>query len=140
MDNTKRIGSITELQVMAELLKYGDVSVPYGNNARYDCILDYNNKFLKIQIKTACRVDENRFTVPFANRRTNRSGTVHKVYTQQDVDFIATYYEGKLYLFQTGKHVNLMTLSFRYPENGIKSTINLAKNYEADFVLHSLSI
>ena len=44
----KRKGRITELMVYAKLLKYGEVSIPYGDNCRYDCILDINNKMLKI--------------------------------------------------------------------------------------------
>lgn len=52
---------------MSKLLEYGDVSIPYGNNSRYDCILDYKGKLLKIQIKTARKIDENRFFIPTEN-------------------------------------------------------------------------
>ena len=50
MTESNKIGYITELQVISKLMEYGDVSIPYGNNSRYDCILDYNGKLLKIQI------------------------------------------------------------------------------------------
>ena len=53
----KQNGSITELLVIAELMKYGIVSIPYGNNARYDCIFDFKNKRYRIQIKTAHILD-----------------------------------------------------------------------------------
>ena len=138
MDNTKRDGSITELQVMAELLKFGEVSIPYGNNARYDCVLEIDGIFKKIQIKTAHKIDENRFSVPFVNKRSNRSGNVRKVYTIDEVDYIATYYCNQLYLFPTGNHVNKMTVSFSYPDNGLKQKINLAEEYKAENILSSL--
>lgn len=135
MDNTKRLGSIIELQVMAELLKFGEVSIPYGNNARYDCILEINGVFKRIQIKTARKVDENRFSIPFANTRSNRSGNIRKVYTVEEVDYIATYYCNQLYLFPVGNHTNTMMISFDYPANGLKQKINLAENYKAENIL-----
>ena len=134
-DNPKRKGSITELQVMAKLMEFGEVSVPYGNNARYDCILDINNQLIRIQIKTAHYLDENRFTIPFANKRAGNTQNVRKVYTADEVDYIATSYKDVLYLFPTGEHTNTMTLSFHYPSNGLKNRINLAENYTAEKIL-----
>lgn len=130
--NTKRLGSITELRVMAKLMEYGDVSVPYGDNARYDCILDWNGRLLKIQIKTARRIDDNRFLIPFANTRSNAGGNTRKSYSVGDVDYIATDYQGVLYLFPTGNHINEMYVSFDYPKNGLRNKINLACNYLAE--------
>lgn len=133
--NTKQIGSINELKVMAELLRFGEVSIPYGNNARYDCVLEYNGRFLKIQIKTARKIDNNRFTVPFANTRSNKNGNVRKVYTTTEVDYIATYYDGYVYLFEPKNHTNMITISYEYPKNGLKQTINLASDYLVDNIL-----
>ena len=131
----KRVGNITEMRVMAELLKYGEVSIPFGNNARYDCILDIDGKLIKIQIKTARRFDDNRFMVPFANTKTNAHESVRKAYSPDDVDFIATYYDDCLYLFPTGTHNNSFTVSFQYPSNGLKKRINIASDFLADKVL-----
>lgn len=138
MNNTKRLGSITELKVMAELLRFGEVSIPYGNNARYDCVLEINGVFKKIQIKTAHKVDENRFSVPFANTHCNYSGNLRKTYTVEDVDYIATYYSNQLYLFPVGNHSNMMMISFEYPSNGLKKKINLAENYKVENILSNL--
>ena len=44
-------GISQELLVLSELVNYGTVSIPYGNSARYDCILDIENDIYKIQIK-----------------------------------------------------------------------------------------
>lgn len=132
MQNLKRIGSITELKVIAELMEYGEVSIPYGNNARYDCILDIEGRLIKIQIKTAHKINDNKFSVPFCNKRIGKKENVRKIYTSDEVDFIATYYENKLYLFPTGNHTNLMTISYNYPTNGIKQPINLASDYYAE--------
>lgn len=135
MENSKRRGSITELLVIAKLLEYGEVSIPYGNNARYDCILDLQSKLVRIQIKTAKVIDDNRFRIPFANTKTTSHESVRKVYTPDSVDYIATYYCGNVYLVPTGKYKNLFTLCFDYPKNGIKSTINIEKEYRIENVL-----
>lgn len=133
MDKTpKRKGCIIELKVMAELLKYGEVSIPYGNNARYDCILDINGALKKVQIKTARRIDENRFCVPFANT----SGCNRKPYSSNEVDYIATYYNKVLYLFpiELGAQ-NQFTLSFEYPSNGLRKCIHIASDFLAEKIL-----
>ena len=128
-------GQITELLVMAELMKYGNVSVPYGNNCRYDCILEKNGVFRRIQVKTARTLDDNRFLVPFSNNKIGHNKNTRKPYTKEDVDYIATYYNSKLYVFPIGSRVNAITISFEYPSNGLKKKINLAEDYEADKIL-----
>lgn len=98
MKDQKRKGRITELQVYAKLLQYGEISIPYGNNCRYDCILDI--------------------------------GIVKKVYTPEQVDFIATIWKDQLLLIPvTGENKSIMYISEIYPDNGIKSTVNLVQYF-----------
>jgi hypothetical protein len=53
-------------------------------------------------------------------------GAVKKVYTPEQVDFIATIWKDQLLLIPvTGENKNMMHISEIYPTNGIKSTINL---------------
>ena len=120
-------------------MQYGTVSIPYGNSARYDCVFEYNNKLYKIQIKTARMIDENRFAVPFSNSRISKHGIVRKTYTNVQVDFIATIVKDNVYLIEVKNYIKrLMTLNFQYPKNGIKRSINLAKEYELQSVLQKL--
>ncbi len=91
MKDQKRKGRITELQVYAKLLQYGEISIPYSNNCRYDCI---------------------------------------KVYTPEQVDFIATIWKDQLLLIPvTGENKSIMYISEIYPDNGIKSTVNLVQYF-----------
>ena len=132
----KRKGSINELRVLAKLMEYGEVSIPYGNNARYDCILDKENDLIKIQIKTARKLDDNRFCIPCANLVS--SGTYRgqrRVYTKEDADYIAASYFDQVYLIPTGLLTNEMTLSFEYPNNGLKKPIHIEKEYRIENVL-----
>lgn len=131
----KDIGNITELEVISKLLLYGDVSIPYGNNSRYDCVLDYKGEFIKIQIKTAKEIGPFKFRVSFGNKTTKKGKSIRNTYSSNDVDYIATMFKGELYLLKTGNHINEMTISLKYPKNGIKSTVNLAENFLIDEVL-----
>ncbi|MGH2808346.1 MAG: group I intron-associated PD-(D/E)XK endonuclease [Actinomycetota bacterium] len=51
--HTKTVGDQTEAMVMARLLQvYPAVLLPFGENQRYDLVVDDGEKFLKIQCKT----------------------------------------------------------------------------------------
>lgn len=51
--DTKSIGDISEAFVISQLVKRGYlVSIPFGENHRYDIIADDGNRLLRIQVKT----------------------------------------------------------------------------------------
>jgi hypothetical protein len=52
--NTKAIGEISEMMVTAALIKDGHIVLkPYGDNQRYDLVIDVEGQFKRIQVKTA---------------------------------------------------------------------------------------
>lgn len=52
--NSKAKGEISEGHVIAHLLKLGySVSMPFGDNQRYDLILDDGERLWRVQVKTA---------------------------------------------------------------------------------------
>ena len=54
MPNTKAAGDITEAVVLAEFLRAGfPVCVPFGDNQRYDLVVEAGGRFLRVQCKTA---------------------------------------------------------------------------------------
>lgn len=56
--NPKAKGERTEGIILAALLRKGfAVSIPFGNNQRYDLIVDDGTRLLKAQCKTACVVN-----------------------------------------------------------------------------------
>ena len=123
-------GISQELLVLSELVNYGIVSVPYGNSARYDCILDIQGDIFKIQIKSLNLVD-NKIIVPMCNSRMSSEGTVHKVYTTDEVDFIAVYFNNQVYLFPTGLAKGSLTLSIDKPKKQ-------NQRYIEDFVIYKV--
>ena len=51
--NTKRIGDVSEIMVLGALIRAGYyVSIPFGENHRYDLIAEKDNALYKVQVKT----------------------------------------------------------------------------------------
>ena len=121
------------MKVIAKLLELGDVSIPVGNNARYDCVLDLNGKLLRIQIKTAKQLDKNRFHVPLANKPGGKGKL--KQYTKENTDYIGTIIDNTVYLIDPDHAKSAITLSKTLPKNGLQQPINLLSNYECRIVL-----
>lgn len=131
--NPKQEGTITEMKVIAKLLELGDVSIPVGNNARYDCVLDFNGKLTRIQIKTAKQIDENRFRVPLANKPGGKGK--RKQYTKENTDYIGTIIDDVVYLIDPDHGKSNITLSKILPENGLTQPINLLCDFDYRKVL-----
>ena len=93
------IGEITEQQVVVEFLKLGIlVSKPLVQSSRYDFIVDINHKLYKIQVKTGSYKEEAYLEFNTSTSHTNTKGTLNLHYSEDDVDFFATMYEGQCYL------------------------------------------
>jgi hypothetical protein len=133
---SKEKGNLTELQCLMSFYELGHkVSIPYGENCRYDFILDVNGTLLKIQVKTSKFVSEDCFEFSARSTRVNANGNYSKSYTKEEIDYFATYYNGKCYLIPVEECGSSKKLRFDYPKNGQKKGINLAKDYELDKML-----
>lgn len=126
-------GISQELLVLSKLVNYGTVSIPYGNSARYDCILDIENDIYKIQIKSLnISKDGNSILVPMSNTRMSAEGIVAKEYVPEEVDFIAFYYNQKVYLVPTGLAKKQFTITL-LPK--IKDTQHYIEDFEIQKIL-----
>lgn len=134
--NVNQKGNVTELQVMTFAILNGyPVSIPYGDCDKYDQIWDVNGKLLKIQVKTARFKDEREIGIIF-NCFSVSNGKKHK-YTKNDIDFFATYWEGKCYLVPVEECSTEKTLWFERGGNNY-SKCSFAKDYEAAEVLKNI--
>ena len=101
VETSNNYGITQELLVISILAKYGAVSVPLGNSERYDCILDLNRKsnFIRIQIKSLNILEDNdSIVIPMKNQNCKKH--IDKIYTEDDVDYIAIAYNNQVYLFK----------------------------------------
>lgn len=96
---TKKQGKITEMKCQVELMKLGcSISVPLGDDDRYDFIVDYDGKLLKIQAKTS--YETNCGSYEFSTRcvRYNSIGFYTTNYNEKQIDFFATMINNECYL------------------------------------------
>lgn len=82
--NTKDVGDISEAQVLAAFLRSGEtILMPFGDNKRYDLVLDRGGQFVRVQVKTG-RI---------------RNGAVHFKTCSSDRDARVACYLGEADLF-----------------------------------------
>lgn len=135
--NTNITGNITELQCILYFTKLGyQVSLPYGGQARYDFILDLGIKLLKIQVKTPTTNDDNDYIeIECCNSHLSKGKYIKKTYTENDVDYFATFFNNTCYLIPANECNTCKKLRFTQPKNNQKINVYYAKDYEASLVL-----
>ena len=96
--NTRDVGNITCLKVMARFLEKGyNVLTPFGDNTKYDFVAEKDGKFLRVQCKTARKVKlNNSITFNLYVVASNYLGSRKKYYTKEDIDLFATVWEDKV--------------------------------------------
>jgi hypothetical protein len=137
---SKQKGNLTELQCLTAFYQQGcHVSIPYGENCRYDFILDVEGKLLRIQVKTSKAINDDCFSFATRSTRINSQGNITTTYTKNEIDYFATFYNGKCYLVPVEECGTEKTLRYNYPSNGQKKGIYLAQDYELQKVLDNLN-
>lgn len=122
------------MQCALAFMKMGyKVSFPYGEDCKYDLIVDTGNKLYRIQCKTASALPNPKDGFKFRTRSVviTTHGAKASGYSQEEIDFFATVYEGKCYIVSINDcGNNEKTLRYRYPSNGQRKNISLAVDYE----------
>ena len=145
MINTKVKGNTTEMECMLEFMKLGyQVSIPFGEDSRYDFIGDINGKLLRVQCKTCSEIlDDNEIIRAIRFKTVRQSGGNAKVntrtkYTTEEIDYFATSYQGKCYLVPVTQCSNEKTLRILPTKNGQTKGITWLKDCELSEVIKSL--
>ena len=140
MDFTKSKGNLTELECIMKFIEWGfDVSIPYGDCCKYDFIADINGKLLRFQCKSSAhpqkdgRVDENAIMIRTTSQTTNTQKTVRHRYTQEQIDYFATSFQGKVYVIPVTECSTTKTLRFKPPLNN-----NKIYNYAEDYLMENV--
>lgn len=138
MLETKQKGIVTQLQCLTEFNELGlNTSIPYGENSRYDFIVDINGHLLRVQAKTSSGVmnsDNELAGIKFACRssRSNAQGASQRKYTKDEIDYFCTFWDGICYVVPVEETSMEKILRFFYPKNGQKNNISLAEDYTID--------
>lgn len=145
MIDTKILGNATEMECMLECMKLGvQVSIPFGEDSRYDFIMDYNGKLYRLQSKHCSEiVDDSNKVVAVKFKTVRQSGSNASIhtrtkYTKEEIDYFSTSYEGKCYLVPVEQCSNEKILRIKPPKNGQTKGISFLENYELSEVLKTL--
>lgn len=127
-------GETAEAIVIAELLKREiPVSIPFGENQRYDLIMDLSGKLYKVQVKSVRWLDGK-----VEVRKKSKGRRKGKAYSKDyvgEIDFFLLYcYElDKVYMLEVNTKIDCLRVN--PPKNNQKKGIHWAKDYELDAVL-----
>ena len=134
--NTKQVGNLTELQCMTRLYELGcKVSVPFGNAEKYDLIIDINNRLYKVQCKHAKenKNEHNQLShITFKCTWTghNTQGYKKNLYTKEEVDFFATFFNNECYLIPIEECSAEKCLRILPTKNNQTKGVSFAKDYQ----------
>lgn len=145
MIDSKRRGNLTELQCITAFTELGSiVSIPFGEDSRYDFIADINGKLIKIQCKSSSEVLNNNNEVvgikfkTVRERGSNSKKQWRYKYTKDEIDYFGTFYNNKCYIVPVEECSIEKILRFVPPNNGQIKGISFAKNYELSEVYNKL--
>lgn len=133
----KQKGNLTELQCLTAFVEAGlTVSIPYGDCARYDFIIEYQNQLFKVQCKTSHLFGDNDDGIVFACRSTINSK--ERRYSKDEIDYFCTFFNNICYLIPVEECSVEKKLRFIPPKNNQKVGISYAKDYELDIQLDKI--
>ena len=131
MGNTKEIGERSEGQILARLLLAGKVVLqPFGDNQRYDLVIDEGGTLIRIQCKTG-RVRNGVIIFKTCSNHYHRGSKWKDYRDQADLFGVFVPELNKVYLVPVkdmpaqGAHLRLEP-----PKNGQVKGIHLASKYE----------
>ena len=137
MNFTQSIGNAVELKCILKFIEMGyEVSIPYGNGAKYDFIADVNGEMLRIQCKSSSAVkkngviDNNAFHFSTVSTTTNTQKTIRYIYDSSQIDYFATCWNDKVYLVPVDECSTNKTLRLAPPKGN--TAYNKAEDYEIE--------
>ena len=142
MQLTQVKGNLVELQCIMKFISMGfECSTPYGNQAKYDILVDTGKEILRIQCKKSHWVDNKKSIMFSAISQTvnTKKITKHK-YTNDDIDYFATCWEDKVYLIPVEECSTSKSLRIAPREEKTPPSVNMAEDYLVENFLGHLSL
>ncbi|SDR29397.1 group I intron-associated PD-(D/E)XK endonuclease [Natronobacterium texcoconense] len=135
----KSQGEKTEARLLSEFVCH-DLAVltPFGENHRYDCVIEKNDKYLRIQCKTG-RYKDGKVIFSTKSTRPRRTGNSYDDYTDS-IDYFAVYcweLESAYLIPIDDAASSEMVLRVEPPSNNQSKGINWADEYKLSDVLNT---
>lgn len=125
---SKNIGELTELKFYLEAFELGFIaSKPFGDNAKYDFIIDSDGILSRVQVKSTNIKDErirgDAYRINSSYGATRKNG-----YTKKEIDFLAAYIipENTWYIIPIDKISGIKSLYFS-PQKKCKKRLEIFK-------------
>lgn len=111
--NTKAQGDIGVAMAIAYYTQQGyAVSIPMGDNTRYDLIVDIDGELKKVQCKCSRYQVNGRYIIALRTNGGNKSGSTTKRICADDADLLFAYtFDGGWYEFPQSEFVNKASLT-----------------------------
>lgn len=141
--NSKDKGNIGESIVLAELTKRQiQVLIPFGDNARYDLVAEFNGKLNKIQVKYCGQMSSTDSVSCPCVSSTNHTTNKHLTDYKNDVDYMCFYLAcwDELVMVPIEEIGDKKTISFRLtpPKTANQYKPNLVEDYRLDKILSNI--
>jgi hypothetical protein len=130
----KGIGEKSEVQVLAALLMADMIVLhPYGDNRRYDLVVDENGKFIRIQCKTArMSKDGSRMTFKTSSQNWN-TGNLRDYRGQADLFAVYCRERNEIYILSVNKSpIRESVMRTTDPKSGHTKGVKMARDYLFD--------
>lgn len=134
--SVKRKGILTEEEIKLWFLKQGySVSVPIGDDDKYDFIVDFNGKLIRMQSKTG-NLTSAIGCLSFASCsiKYNSTGSHRTQYKKQDIDYFCTMHPEtkQVYIVPVEICGNNCRLRLVPPQNNRYTDVKMANDYEGE--------
>ncbi|WP_254765861.1 group I intron-associated PD-(D/E)XK endonuclease [Salinilacihabitans rarus] len=133
MGNSKDIGDETEAVIISHLVADGySVAIPFGDNDRYDLVVDDEENLYRVQCKTAWRNKER--TIRFnTHSQTTKDGQYHERTYHEEIDgFLVRYPENDRLYWIGIDDATEQKMELRFEARIDHPSINWAADYEFD--------
>ena len=138
----KRKGILTEEKIKVWFLEQGySVSVPIGDDDRYDFIVDFDGKLVRMQSKTGNLTRTlNCINFNTASNQYNSQGSRRVKYSSDEIDYFCTIHPetNKVYIVPVeicGIECNLRLIP---PKNNNYSNVKMAIDYEGEKMIKKI--
>ena len=145
MENSKWKGNLGELKAATEFVQSGiTVSFPFGDNARYDMIIDIDGELKKVQVKYSdSSTDNDSFVCRCTSSKNHTTNKVCDTYID-DIDYFVFYLPEIntccLVPIEVIGNKTVFTLRNSIPKNNQVKGINFIKDYTFEKILKKDSL
>ena len=140
--SVKRKGILTEETLKLWFLKKGfSVSVPIGDDDRYDFIVDFEGKLVRMQSKTSNLTrTANHLNFATASINYNSKGSHRNQYTSKEIDYFCTIHPEteQVYIVPVEICGNECDLRLAPPKNNNFKGVKMAKDYEGEKMIERI--